>query len=514
MKKIFGAVIRVAAFVLVLGGILFGLTTLTKLKESEEYIKPYTDNAEDYDVLFLGDSMVLYAIYPMEIWEHYGIPCYNLASVNCSVPMSYWRLRNALDYGTPKVVVVNIKDIEEPDMITTRYERVHTAFDGFPMTLTKLQTILDIARPGTYDSKGVPSEEFLTEMLFPLAKYHERWNSLTDEDLHPVYNENKGANYSKIHVSDPQGYRLIDSDACIPEEGNGYVYLRKIIELCQEKGISVIVTEMPHPADEKTQMAAHRAERITEEYGVPLLNFVDMDSVADLYTDCFDPGGHMNPSGGRKVTDYLGRYLQNHYDLPDRRAEEKYASWNAEAEAYRATKLDMIVSQADSLRCRLMLLHDEDYSIILTGRYGYDYGDSSIRRMLQNIVRRNVSGDGPERSEDLKPLENLSDAAKEETNYMFIYDRDTGELQEYIGECEQEFETSFGTVFSRMNDWRMDLSLTREDGEEIYYFESDEEQEADLRILLIDRSTGKPALAIALSGENDILVSPLPGSAQ
>ena len=39
-----------------------------------------------------------------------------------------------------------------------------------------------------------------------------------------------------------------------------------------------------------------------------------MDQVADYATDCFDAHEHLNPSGARKVSDYLGRYVTEHYD--------------------------------------------------------------------------------------------------------------------------------------------------------------------------------------------------------
>ena len=81
-----------------------------------------------------------------------------------------------------------------------------------------------------------------------------------------------------------------------------------------------------------------------------------------------------------------------------------------------------------------------------------------------------------------------------------IVDRDWENVTEYYGYSEDEYETSFGYVFCRMNDYRMDLSLTQ-DEEEVYYFESDEEMAADIRALVIDRRTGKVALTLSFSRE-------------
>ena len=44
----------------------------------------------------------------------------------------------------------------------------------------------------------------------------------------------------------------------------------------------------------------------------------------------------------------------------------------------------------------------------------------------------------------------------------------------------------------------IDLSITQDDIE-TYYFDDWEDQEEDMRLVLIDRRTGKPALAIPFS---------------
>ena len=499
MKKIL-IPLRIALFAALAACALFGLSRLTILKESEEKLRPYLDAAGQHDVLFLGDSQVTYGLSPLEIYKKYGISCYNLATVNSTLPMSYWTLRCALDYAVPRVAVISVKDIQMPGRLPDAFERVHTALDGFPLNATKARAILDLTSGVPQSPDGLTPAEMRLELLFPLAKYHSRWSKLTSGDLHPEYNRAKGEVMRRFGAVDPYEYELLDPDDCAPEEGEGYRYLRKILELCRDRGIEPVVILPPHPTRAATMRAAHTAGKIAEEYGAPMLNFVDMDRVADYFCDCDDPESHLNPSGVRKVSDYLGRYLADHYSLPDHRGEEAFASWEKDVDAYIDRKLDVLAHSAEDFRSQLALLHDEDWNLVLTVRDGFEYSGEHTREALQNIARPHVFEGDDQRSYDLRPLTLLREAAREDTCYLMIVDRDWENVTEYYGYSEDEYETSFGYVFCRMNDYRMDLSLTQDDTE-TYYFESDEEMAADIRALVIDRRTGKVALTLSFSRE-------------
>ena len=81
----------------------------------------------------------------------------------------------------------------------------------------------------------------------------------------------------------------------------------------------------------------------------------------DYDTDCVDPHSHLNPSGARKVTDFLGRLLREEYDVPDHRAEPAYASWYNDYEAYRAFLLQTFAEHTD-FKENLMLLNNSNFT--------------------------------------------------------------------------------------------------------------------------------------------------------
>ena len=64
------------------------------------------------------------------------------------------------------------------------------------------------------------------------------------------------------------------------------------------------------------------------------LNLKQKELGIDWQMDTVDKGDHLNLTGARKVTRYLGNYLKENYELPDHREEQSYREWNAEADRF------------------------------------------------------------------------------------------------------------------------------------------------------------------------------------
>ena len=88
----------------------------------------------------------------------------------------------------------------------------------------------------------------------------------------------------------------------------------------------------PFPAyleDVKTAIRFLRAH--AEEYGIDFVNMNLMDDVIGITPEDYSLDRHMNGSGARKVADYLGGYVRENYDVPDRRGEQGFESWDVNA---------------------------------------------------------------------------------------------------------------------------------------------------------------------------------------
>lgn len=400
MKQKVLKAVRAAAFcALLLFTVLFA-KRLFERKEGMERRVPFLKEKANTDVLFLGTSHVIDGIYPMELWNDYGITSYNLADSQSTMATAYWVLMEALEYTDPKVVVLDASRLRLRIKTSQKYEMVQTAFDGFPLSETKLlagRDLLDDPMVDQLVEEGKVTAEDrakrqLSTFLFNLIWYHSRWKSLEEEDFQPELNIRKGAQYL-CAVAEPAKTEEVPETDVYQTEQAGYVYLRKIIDECRARGIEIVLTYLPFPADTIQQKEANTAAVVAEEKGIPYLNFLRMD-VVNYETDCYDSVSHLNPSGAKKVTDYLGKYLTENLGVPDHRGEAEYAHWDEDFKTYEAYK-DDVLRGTDDLFTYLMLLYGEGYeAVIETGK-----GDFLTRELMLELFS-NLGFDTAEISEN------------------------------------------------------------------------------------------------------------------
>lgn len=231
------------------------LTELTERKASEYKYQPFYEQEEDFDVLFMGSSHVLNGVFPMELWNDYGIVSYNFGGHGCFLTSSYYLLENALEYTSPELVVIDCYFLSRTEkMVDMNYQ--HYSFDSMPLSVNKLEAVYDIIEEGER-----------MDFIWNFSVYHNRWNELTAEDFGSEVTKEKGAE-AKYNVAVPEEVVTIGADQKFEGETVNIEYLKKMIETCQSLGIDVLLTYIPFPAAEECQMEANRVYDIAQEYGV------------------------------------------------------------------------------------------------------------------------------------------------------------------------------------------------------------------------------------------------------
>ncbi len=378
MKKATGY-IKAGVFVLLLTLCTLGVIYLLAIHTSKVKFYNFFHDDTEYEVFFLGASHMNNGVIPMQLWKDYGYTTYNLANGNNSLATSYYQLKMALDYHKPQLVVLDVVFCDR-DEIAWGYGTSHNSFDIFPMTDAKKEAI----------SVLFDDEDTRLGFTYPFLLYHNRWRDITDQDLINVFNirsnpefYQNGSDYEET-VKKATKEELISQDSGLEGyESVGMSYIRKIIDLCIENEIQVLLINIPYNSEERAQMASNEVYRIAAETGVPYLNLQYEDGLVDYTVDYMDDGGHLNGGGARKLTSYLGEYLKNNYTLSDMREDPAVSDiWNSNYENYKKAIMTFMEEPADINAC-LMLLNNEIYSSRVTIRNGRELSEMEQKLLDQ-----------------------------------------------------------------------------------------------------------------------------------
>lgn len=282
----------------------------------------YEQPKESMDVLTIGTSLAYAGVNTNVLWSEYGIASYNLCSAEQPYWVSYYLLKEALKTQSPKVVVLDAK----PSI----YEQDHSK---------RGRTILS-----TYGIRGlenrigailacVETPKDAVGYILGLPQVHNNYEDLEVNDfLFPLDNGGRGSSW--------KGY--IEMDEVVKHQKPSLVwtsikknmnereeeYARKIFELCIEEGIEVFLVGIPNPDYAYDHMYYDALWAIAEEYGISGINYNDPELRFGLrYSTDFADWQHLNVKGSITFSKQLGIDLMEWFELPDRRGEDGYGSY-------------------------------------------------------------------------------------------------------------------------------------------------------------------------------------------
>lgn len=360
------AILRITFFlavVLVLNGLLTGLF---QTKDKEEFSAEYYNFPRDtFDVVFAGPSVSMEGIYPMNLWDEYGIASYNLSCGNQSLACSYYLVKEAIRKDSPDVVVVDTFYCGYSDLYLDK-DKVHMITDSMPFwSRTRAQMIRDL----------IPQEQRL-EFWLPLDLFHSRWKDLKKQDFEAEDARLTLGAYIRARSVQAVPAEVKESDAELPE--NSRIYIEKIIRLCRENNVPLVLTMMPVQGQaawfgslDSQFRYASEIQEIADSNGVPYLDFLHDDSMLHLdpAKDTRD-GIHLNIYGAAKMSSWMGQYLRTNYNVPDRRQDPKYQFLQTREAEYHRLFIQRSLESTNRLEYYLDLVHGEisspDWLVVIT----------------------------------------------------------------------------------------------------------------------------------------------------
>ena len=299
----------------------YGICSMTNLYQQEE---------NTVDVLVLGTSLAYAGVNTNVLWEEYGIAAYNL----CGAELPYWScyhyLTEAMKTQRPRLILLDAKASTYTNDYSHR-GRTLMSTSGIASPINRLRAI----------RASVSEEDFLGYALgFP--QLHSFYQEVTTESfMYPPSNAGRGSSWKGyIECTETEQHSrpsLVWVDTRKPIHAREEDYLRRIIELARQEEIPLMLIGFPNPDYANDHMYYNSLWAIAEEYGVPYINYNDPALRYGLvYSSCFADWQHLNVKGSVIFSRRLSEDLKAMFDLPDRRGEQKYESWDACSEQWYA----------------------------------------------------------------------------------------------------------------------------------------------------------------------------------
>ena len=279
-------------------------------------IAEYYGEEKNHDVIFIGDCEVYENFSPKVLWEEYGINSYIRGSAQQLIWQSYYLLEDTLRYEKPDVVIFNVLSMKYDEPQKEAYNRM--TLEGMKWSASKVKSI---------QASMTEQEEFM-DYVFPILRYHSRWSELGSEDVKYMFGKETVSHngyYMRVDVKPaenvPEGNILADYQF----GENAYDYLDKMTQLCKENDIELVLIKAPSLYPYWYDEWETQIEEYAEENDLKYINFLNLieETGLDFSKDTYDGGLHLNLSGAEKITEYLGEFLRNEYELPDHRSEKE-----------------------------------------------------------------------------------------------------------------------------------------------------------------------------------------------
>ena len=302
MKNLIKSIIFVAIFILMVHIITYFLIPGKNVREygviKAGNYEVLSEEDNTIDVVFLGDSLVYSSISPMEIWNEYGY-----ASFDCS---------------------------ESAQITENAYKQLEIAFEKQKPKLVLMESNVLFRNPANQDI--FDKIAYKIKRLFPIIMSHDNWKKYLSNEV-----ENKWINYDK-------GFRYVKKVR--PTKNRDYMNKKKlktnipkenldafdkIIELCKKNNAKLVLMSLP---TQKTwNYERHNiATKLAKSKNIEFLDLNLVDIGINWEVDTRDKGSHVNSYGSKKVSKYIGSYLETSGLVKDHRNDSKYDTWN---EAYK-----------------------------------------------------------------------------------------------------------------------------------------------------------------------------------
>ena len=272
---------------------------------SFQVINFYKEKKNTADAVFIGSSCCFSFYSPLFAYENYGIRTISYSSSGMGMLAYRYAIEEVRkkQKDVPIILTVTTNDAME-------YLGVHFMSDYMPMSKNK---IAFLSRYFTVDGESILNS---VGFYATIMEYHDRWSEMTADDF--IIDEGvKGATHHKYYLSNVYDvsdlYTVTEEKEELPRRTKRD--MEDLLDYCDEKNENVIFLLPPKVYDEEEYAELNTLCDLIRSRGYEVLDLRNSCEKIGLLTDedFYDPS-HTGIHGSIKYTDYLARYVMEHFD--------------------------------------------------------------------------------------------------------------------------------------------------------------------------------------------------------
>ena len=294
----------------------------------------YAEKNNTLDMMFYGSSAAYRYISSPQIWHESGLTSYVLGSPSQPFSTVQALITETEKSQSPKLYVVEIRSL-----ITTDYNLKHNLSDG-----TETSHLRAVTDNLLYSSNRVnlindSVDGSKNDWYFDIIYNHSNWKSLTLGSLSQLFYHKKSDVKGAYTADMWQSEKKFDTTPYAGEktalEDSTEQTLLDFLDFCKTQDLNVLFVSTPYIEDKFSITEENYIADLIKNYGFSYLNCnydyqdIGLNFRTDFYND-----KHTNVLGAIKVTDYLLKYIQDHYDITSTHTDKTIADWDKAYETW------------------------------------------------------------------------------------------------------------------------------------------------------------------------------------
>ena len=291
----------------------------------------YAEEKNSLDVVFVGGSVCYTSWEPLRAWNEWGFTSYNFAIDAMQPQVIKYALEEIKKTQSPELYVIDLRPFQYGDVVGKQdteinMERVapfRNFVDNIKYSSNRFWAI----------ENGAPKLEEKWTYHFDIAKYHSGISTfLNIQNWQYIFNEKslytKGfEGYAEAIEFEPFDVRGVTDSMQLGVELN--LIFEDLLEYCSQTEMRVLFLVYGYGSSPEDQQKYNYMKTLITDKGFDYLNMNEYlyEMQLDFMTDYHD-ADHVTVLGADKYTNFLGVYLTENYDLPDKREDVAYMQWN------------------------------------------------------------------------------------------------------------------------------------------------------------------------------------------